>query len=187
MASTYSTSSLVGFVSSKRRLQRPLNSRATPKSRQIALAWPICRYPFGSGGNRVCTRPPCRPLRWSSATISRTKSSGAAGADVPASPLRRDRSVRLRRYGETGPCGFAATARQPRRGFAAVARSSRWRGVERLDRSDVFGGGVIGQTHKPDLPQHTWDRIDGLGRRQFLRRLDIQVLHPAGGDENARF
>src|SRR4051812_35945176 len=34
----------------------------------------MCRYPFGSGGNRVCTRPPCLPVRWSSAIISRMKS-----------------------------------------------------------------------------------------------------------------
>ena len=25
----------------------------SPKLRQIALAWPKCRYPFGSGGKRV--------------------------------------------------------------------------------------------------------------------------------------
>ena len=43
MASTYSTSSLVGLVSSKRRLQLPRYSWATPKSTQIALAWPMCR------------------------------------------------------------------------------------------------------------------------------------------------
>ena len=55
--STYSTSSLAGLVSSKRRLQLPPNSRATPKFRQIDLAWPMCRYPFGSGGKRVATRP----------------------------------------------------------------------------------------------------------------------------------
>src|SRR5262245_10429821 len=89
----------------------------------------MCRYPFGSGGNRVCTRPPCRPLRWSSATISRTKSSGAAGAEVPASnsisqlyvpafaasPLRRDIRSRLRRFGEI---------------FEVM------RGVDRLDRRE---------------------------------------------------
>src|SRR5438552_1828942 len=83
--STYSVSSFDGFVSSKRKLVLPPNSSASPKSRQIALAWPMCRYPFGSGGKRVCTRPPCLPVRMSSATISRTKSSGATGAEVPAS------------------------------------------------------------------------------------------------------
>ena len=36
-------SSLVGFVSSKRRLQTPANSSATPKLRQIDFAWPMCR------------------------------------------------------------------------------------------------------------------------------------------------
>src|SRR5690606_18672552 len=53
MARTNSGSSLAGLVSSKRRLQRPPNSRAMPKSRQIALAWPMC-LPLGrvagSGG-----------------------------------------------------------------------------------------------------------------------------------------
>ena len=53
ISSTYSCDSLTGLVSSKRRLQRPPNSWATPKSMQIALAWPMCRRPFGSGGNRV--------------------------------------------------------------------------------------------------------------------------------------
>ena len=32
-----------------------------PKSMQIALAWPMCSWPFGSGGKRVTTRPPCLP------------------------------------------------------------------------------------------------------------------------------
>ena len=49
--STYSCSSFSGFVSSKRRLVLPPNSSASPKSRQMHSAWPICRYPFGSGGN----------------------------------------------------------------------------------------------------------------------------------------
>jgi hypothetical protein len=43
IASTYSCSSLAGLVSSKRRWQRPPNSRAMPKFRQIDLAWPMCR------------------------------------------------------------------------------------------------------------------------------------------------
>ncbi len=38
MDSTYSISSLVGFVSSIRRLQTPPNSRAMPKFRQMLLA-----------------------------------------------------------------------------------------------------------------------------------------------------
>src|SRR5215475_16063945 len=73
MASTYSTSSVVGLVSSKRRLHLPPNSAARPKSRQIALAWPMCRYPFGSGGKRVCTRPPCLPALMSWIRMSRMK------------------------------------------------------------------------------------------------------------------
>src|SRR6185295_7412211 len=55
--STYSCSSFVGFVSSNRRLNLPAYSCARPKFRQMLLACPMCRYPFGSGGNRVCTRP----------------------------------------------------------------------------------------------------------------------------------
>jgi hypothetical protein len=43
MESMYSCSSLVGFVSSKRRWVRPPNSWATPKFRQIDLACPTCR------------------------------------------------------------------------------------------------------------------------------------------------
>ena len=73
-------SSFVGFVSSIRRLHAPLNSSATPKFRQIALAWPMCRYPFGSGGKRVWTRPPCFPAARSATMISRMKSLGAVPA-----------------------------------------------------------------------------------------------------------
>src|ERR1035438_7720843 len=57
MESTYSCSSFSGLVSSKRRLVLPPNSAARPKLRQMDLAWPMCRYPLGSGGKRVCTRP----------------------------------------------------------------------------------------------------------------------------------
>src|SRR6185295_6620561 len=71
--SMYSVSSLDGLVSSKRRLHLPPNSAASPKSRQTALAWPMCRYPFGSGGKRVCTRPPCLPALMSSIMMSRIK------------------------------------------------------------------------------------------------------------------
>jgi hypothetical protein len=41
--STYSTSSFVGFVSSKRRWQTPWFSAAIPKSMPIAFAWPMWR------------------------------------------------------------------------------------------------------------------------------------------------
>ena len=41
--STYSTLSLVGLVSSKRRLHWPSKSAASPKLRQIDLACPMCR------------------------------------------------------------------------------------------------------------------------------------------------
>ena len=87
--STYSVSSFDGFVSSKRKLVLPPNSSASPKSRQIALACPMCRYPFGSGGKRVCTRPPYLLVLRSSRMMSRMKLDGAAlgagGAFVPAS------------------------------------------------------------------------------------------------------
>src|SRR3990167_9547389 len=80
IASTYSWLSFVGLVSSKRRWQRPPNSWARPKSMQIALAWPMCRYPFGSGGKRVITRPPKRPLALCSRMMSRTKLLGFSRA-----------------------------------------------------------------------------------------------------------
>src|SRR2546430_3360221 len=73
--STYSVSSFCGFVSSKRRLVCPPNSSARPKSRQIALACPMCRYPFGSGGKRVTTDGKRRASR-SSMTASRMKLEG---------------------------------------------------------------------------------------------------------------
>src|SRR2546430_374256 len=73
MESTYSVSSFDGLVSSKRRLHLPPNSAANPKSRHMALACPMCRYPFGSGGKRVCTRPPCLPALMSSIMMSRIK------------------------------------------------------------------------------------------------------------------
>src|SRR5579863_725567 len=76
MESTYSTSSFSGFVSSKRRFVCPPNSSAYPKSMQIALAWPMCRYPFGSGGKRVCTRPLYLLVFRSSAILSRMKLDG---------------------------------------------------------------------------------------------------------------
>ena len=41
--STHSCSSFSGLVSSKRRLVLPPNSSASPKSMQIALAWPMWR------------------------------------------------------------------------------------------------------------------------------------------------
>ncbi len=65
----------------------PLLSAAMPKLRQIDLAWPMWRYPFGSGGKRVTTRPPCLPVRLSSATMSRTKSLAACGAAAPSPAL----------------------------------------------------------------------------------------------------
>jgi hypothetical protein len=45
-----------------------------PKSKQIALAWPMWSDPFGSGGKRVCTLPPFLPLFTSASIMVRTKS-----------------------------------------------------------------------------------------------------------------
>src|SRR4029077_6067082 len=80
MESTYSVSSFDGLVSSNRKLHWPPNSVARPKLRLIDLAWPICRYPFGSGGKRVCTRPPHLLVFKSSRMMSRTKLDGVAVA-----------------------------------------------------------------------------------------------------------
>src|SRR5215213_8624352 len=71
--STYSCSSLVGFVSSNRRLNLPPYSCASPKFRQMLFACPMCKYPFGSGGNRVCTRPPFFPAARSASMICSMK------------------------------------------------------------------------------------------------------------------
>src|SRR5215831_21391970 len=76
--SSYSTVSFAGFVSSNRRLHDPLYSAATPKFRQIDLACPMCKYPFGSGGKRVCTRPLFLLALTSSATRVRMKSKEGA-------------------------------------------------------------------------------------------------------------
>src|SRR3954447_24544101 len=87
IASTYSISSFVGFVSSKRRLHCPPYSPATPKLRTIDFAWPMCRWPFGSVGQRVITRA-VLPAARSSSTISRMKSRGFGGASAV---MARDR------------------------------------------------------------------------------------------------
>src|SRR5271166_4005186 len=76
--STYSCSSFSGLVSSKRRLVLPPNSAASPKFRQMDFAWPRWRYPLGSGGNRVCTRPLYLLVLRSSRMMSRTKFDGRA-------------------------------------------------------------------------------------------------------------
>src|SRR5215468_7784867 len=100
MESTYSTSSVVGLVSSNRRLQLPANSAATPKFRQIDFAWPMCRYPFGSGGKRVATRPPCLPARTSSAMSVRMKSSDSV-VSLVLTPLV-SQTLRPSRLGSPG-------------------------------------------------------------------------------------
>ena len=67
-------------MSSKRRLHLlPSFSAAIPKFRHIDVAWPICKNPFGSGGNLV-TIEACFPDLMSSLTISLMKSS-----DMPKS------------------------------------------------------------------------------------------------------
>jgi hypothetical protein len=49
------SSSFSGLVSSYLRKQTPSCAAAYPKLIFIALAWPICKIPFGSGGNLVLT------------------------------------------------------------------------------------------------------------------------------------
>src|ERR1035437_880864 len=89
MESTYSCSSFSGLVSSKRRLVLPPNSAASPKLRQMDLAWPMCRYPLGSGGKRVCPLPPYLLVFTSSRMMSRMKfdsrSDDSAGGVAAAS------------------------------------------------------------------------------------------------------
>src|SRR5215211_5167281 len=82
MASTYLMSSVNGFVSSKRRLHRPPNSRAMPKLRQTDFTCPRWGKPLGSGGKRVATGRSKRSVATSSATISLMKSLRAAGGAV---------------------------------------------------------------------------------------------------------
>src|SRR5215213_2230992 len=122
--SMYSCSSLIGFVSSKRRWQRPPNSWAIPKLSAIAVGWPMWRYPFGSGGKRVTTAE-TRPSRTSAATISRMKSLRSGGAGLCAlGPLLLINSKRLvqdvavsgrrRGRGETAEGDLDAPALEPR-------------------------------------------------------------------------
>src|SRR3954469_17420274 len=98
IASTYFTSSVAGFVSSKRKLHVPPNSLAMPKLAVIAFTCPMCGNPFGSGGKRVLIGRPNRSLATSSATISRRKSrftgagtgESAGGLDTGDDEFRED-------------------------------------------------------------------------------------------------
>src|SRR5262245_47261829 len=119
IASTYLMSSVEGFVSSNRRLQRPPNSCAMPKFTLIALTWPMCGKPLGSGGKRVAIGRPKRLLATSSATISRMKSrcSGGVGMAPLASNTELDtgglcdfREVTLVSKDIIPRCGFLMTA-----------------------------------------------------------------------------
>mmetsp|Transcript_15555 Transcript_15555/g.39608 ORF Transcript_15555/g.39608 Transcript_15555/m.39608 type:complete len:268 (+) Transcript_15555:1372-2175(+) len=69
MWSMYSVFSAAGLVSSKRRQHRPSYRLAMPKSTNMALAWPMWRYPFGSGGKRVMTLPPVSARCFSSSSL----------------------------------------------------------------------------------------------------------------------
>ena len=53
MLSTNSVLSLLGFVSSNRTSSLPSYLSAKCWFSSAALAWPMCKYPDGSGGNRV--------------------------------------------------------------------------------------------------------------------------------------
>ena len=103
----------------------PRNSVATPKLRQIDLAWPMCRYPFGSGGKRVATRPPFFPTLMSSLTIVRMKSSG--WRFVPGFPdrlrCRLVHDVNLRLYKASAPALPQSAYWPPKVSLEATRRS----------------------------------------------------------------
>ena len=61
MDSTYSTSSLVGLVSSKRRLQLPPKSCGDAEVQADRLGVADVQVAVGLGREARCTRPPCRP------------------------------------------------------------------------------------------------------------------------------
>ena len=156
MDSTYSSDSPLGSVSSILRLQVPPYWAAMPKLRQMDLACPIWRYPLGSGGKRVATRPwNLLDLRCSS-IISLMKSEGGealvwAIETVPFScPVRKGLSngacsswllnisypTRLAR-----PCGLRGVRKvegRPRRFRCALPRESK------IKRSLRLIDGVIG-------------------------------------------
>jgi hypothetical protein len=60
---------------------------AIPKLRQTDLACPIWRYPFGSGGNRVATRPWNLFVLMCSSIISLIKSDGGGESFWTISPV----------------------------------------------------------------------------------------------------
>src|SRR5215211_2063586 len=152
--SMYSCSSLIGFVSSKRRWQRPPNSWAIPKFSAIDLGWPMWRYPFGSGGKRVTTSETL-PARTSPATISRMKSlrSGVAGSSALTRLLliisktmckgegrRECAHARLRRERRSGKPRETAHRRTPVRASLALAeRAAARTGAERVPEDALVG------------------------------------------------
>ena len=55
--------------------KKSLNFIEAMVEKDLALACPICRYPFGSGGKRVCTRPLFLPSAKSFSTIKNNNKS----------------------------------------------------------------------------------------------------------------
>src|SRR4051794_19506691 len=167
--SMYSCSSLTGFVSSKRRWQRPPNSRAIPKLSAIDFGWPMWRYPFGSGGKRVTTSETL-PSRTSAATISRMKSlrTGVAGP----SALTRLLSVTSKRV--------------------VVAAGEKARSERAVDaRSGAIGAGGLDQpAHQLDgvvVPEPLLVRQRAPGRkRERVADRSADVLRAATAQAAAR-
>src|SRR5436309_3449145 len=143
----------MGFVSSKRRLYFPPSSSATPKLMAIALAWPMCRNPFGSGGKRVWTRPSKRPAATSASTAARMKS---LGSGIRESYSRSgERVLRVERVALIAWTAGAQVLIRPRPGEeaaaavhhppAALARGAVRRRVPPLACGVLHAGVVAGQ------------------------------------------
>src|SRR5258708_9117658 len=101
----------------------------------VAFAWPRCRYPLGSGGNRVCTRPEYLFVFRSSKIMSRIKleGRGSVAAFAPVSASAGD-----------GFIAFDLTATNPR--SAARRRTAR----RDEDESNSWSGGRL---RPPAAPQ----------------------------------
>src|SRR5689334_21232878 len=101
----------MGLVSSNRRLHSPPNSSARPKLSMMLLAWPTCRYPLGSGGKRVRTRPLYLPLALSARTESRIKLERGESRSFIKQVLEQNRGGRARCPARALPAFRTAAAR----------------------------------------------------------------------------
>ena len=116
IARIWSARALAGFVSSKRSRQvTPSRSDASPKFRQMALAWPMCSCPFGSGGKRS-TAGACAASR---ATIARMKLPPLSLAQPRAG--RRPSLLRRRGHCINAGAGMGAGCRALVRNTGTVA------------------------------------------------------------------